>query len=208
MNDTTQILKVTLIGDSSVGKTSFIMRLLYDKFDSPNISTLGVSFFSTMEQASDGTNYKLHIWDTAGQERFRSLVPMYLRNVDIILLVYDLSDSRTLDSLTNYWIKYIQKEHFDKEPLYFLIGAKSDLLDADALDNVDKEMERYVLHNCIFSNYISISSLNGQNIGNALKIILDTVCKKRNCNDKYTFSATIRHSLCNQVPDNNNKCCV
>lgn len=209
MNDSIQTLKITLIGDSAVGKTSFIMRLLYDNFDSSNMSTIGVSFFSAIEKASNGTNYKLHIWETAGQEKFRSLVPMYLRNADIILLVYDLSESQTLDNLTDFWISYIQKGQFDKEPIYFLIGTKSDLLDIKTLNNINNEMKYYMSHNSMFSNFIPVSSLNGQNIESAKKIILDTVYKKRNANNNFMFDALMEYSLYIQTPnDYTDKCCA
>lgn len=84
------LFKVVLLGDSSVGKTSLLNRLITDKFD-PNLpNTIGAAFISK-EYTSNDRTVRLDIWDTAGQERYKSLTPMYYRNAKEALVCFDLS---------------------------------------------------------------------------------------------------------------------
>ncbi|CDJ47417.1 Rab1-prov protein, related [Eimeria brunetti] len=80
------LLKLLLIGDSGVGKSSLLLRFTEDKYDEQQLSTIGVDFrirYMTIE----GTRLKLAIWDTAGQERFKTLTASYYRGAQGIILV-------------------------------------------------------------------------------------------------------------------------
>ncbi len=176
----TQNLKITLIGDSSVGKTSLITRLFYNIYNASAmaIATIGASFFTGVFNASNKQKFKLQVWDTAGQERFRSLIPMYIRGADIILYVYDLSDMHSFNSLVNFWVKKIRKEYFEEEPLHFLIGTKSDLLNEKQLDDIVNSLDLYKIDDVFFEQFFIVSSLNGNNTENLITKMLDIVVKK------------------------------
>lgn len=96
------IIRVVLVGDSSVGKTSILNRLILDKFNNSEQSTVGANYH-IYSQEVDGKTIEIQLWDTAGQEKYRSLGPIYFRNSAGALVVFDLTAKETFDNL-NSWI--------------------------------------------------------------------------------------------------------
>ena len=138
------IFKIIIIGDSSVGKTSFLLRFCDGKFDADSITTIGidhkVKFISRQEK-----RIQLQIWDTAGQERFRSLSKTMFKGSDGILLMYDISKYETFKDIKN-WINDIKTNigvPIEKIAL-IIIGNKSDLpddekkVDQNDVENLEK----------------------------------------------------------------------
>ena len=82
--------KLVFLGDQSVGKTSIITRFTYDTFDSNYQATIGIDFLSKTMYLEDRT-IRLQLWDTAGQERFRSLIPSYIRDSSVAVIVFDIT---------------------------------------------------------------------------------------------------------------------
>ena len=82
--------KLVFLGDQSVGKTSIVTRFMYDTFDSSYQATIGIDFLSKTMYLEDRT-VRLQLWDTAGQERFRSLIPSYIRDSSVAVIVYDIT---------------------------------------------------------------------------------------------------------------------
>ncbi|KAG1170605.1 hypothetical protein G6F70_007517 [Rhizopus microsporus] len=97
-------LKLLLIGNSNVGKSSLLLRFTDDTFlpQEEVSATIGVDFKVSMMEVN-GKTYKLTIWDTAGQERFRTLTSSYYRGAQGVILVYDVSNRETFDALSNWW---------------------------------------------------------------------------------------------------------
>lgn len=85
-------IKIVIIGDSGVGKTSMATRFALDKFKNESDSTIGTTYMSKTIEVGH-IKASLNIWDTAGQERYHSLAHMFYRNADVILLVYDITNS-------------------------------------------------------------------------------------------------------------------
>lgn len=111
LTDRAQI-KLLLIGDSGVGKSCCLLRFSEDSFTPSFITTIGIDFkIRTIEL--DGKRVKLQIWDTAGQERFRTITTAYYRGAMGILLVYDVTDERSFNSLS--------------PPCHFRVGRPSPL---------------------------------------------------------------------------------
>ena len=97
-----------IIGNSSVGKSSLMLRFSDDQFSDSYLTTIGVDFrFKTIK--IDNYNVKLQIWDTAGQERFRTITNAYYKGADGIVLVYDKSQSITFDDVEKYWINEVER---------------------------------------------------------------------------------------------------
>ena len=96
-----------MIGDSGVGKTCLLLRYANDSFSPTFITTIGIDF-KIKNVEVDGKRIKLQIWDTAGQERFRTITTSYFRGAQGILLVYDVTDRRSFESIRN-WISQIQQ---------------------------------------------------------------------------------------------------
>merc|ERR1719410_1167773 len=89
--------KLVFLGDQSVGKTSIITRFMYDNFDRHYQATIGIDFLSKTMYLEDRT-VRLQLWDTAGQERFRSLIPSYIRDSSVAVVVYDTTNKTSFQS--------------------------------------------------------------------------------------------------------------
>ena len=120
-------LKLLLIGDSGVGKTCLLNRCANDSFSPSFITTIGIDF-KTKNVSIDDCRIKLQMWDTAGQERFRTITNTYYRGAHSILLVYDVTDRSSFDSIRN-WISSIRQHVNEDNVSVALIGNKCDLVD-------------------------------------------------------------------------------
>ncbi|KAI9352367.1 ras family-domain-containing protein [Pilaira anomala] len=118
--------KLVFLGEQSVGKTSLITRFMYDTFDNTYQATIGIDFLSKTMYLEDRT-VRLQLWDTAGQERFRSLIPSYIRDSSVAVVVYDIT-SRISFQNTSKWIEDVRAER-GAEVIIVLVGNKTDLND-------------------------------------------------------------------------------
>lgn len=114
------------LGDQSVGKTSIITRFMYDKFDTTYQATIGIDFISKTMYLEDRT-VRLQLWDTAGQERFRSLIPSYIRDSSVAVVVYDVTNRPSFLN-TARWIEEVRGER-GSDVIIVLVGNKTDLVD-------------------------------------------------------------------------------
>eukprot|EP00002_Diphylleia_rotans_P041005 TRINITY_DN9866_c0_g2_i1.p1 TRINITY_DN9866_c0_g2~~TRINITY_DN9866_c0_g2_i1.p1 ORF type:complete len:229 (+),score=59.36 TRINITY_DN9866_c0_g2_i1:139-825(+) len=116
--------KVVFLGDQSVGKTSIITRYMYDTFEATYQATIGIDFLSKTVHLEDRT-IRLQIWDTAGQERFRSLIPSYVRDSAVAIVVFDVTNKQTFVN-SKSWIDIAKTERGD-DVIIALVGNKTDL---------------------------------------------------------------------------------
>lgn len=120
------LFKLLLIGDSGVGKTSILFKFSEDTFSPAFISTIGIDFkIRTIEV--DGKKIKLQVWDTAGQERFRTITTAYYRGAMGIMLVYDVSNLKSFENISN-WIRNIEI-HATQDVELMILGNKCDISD-------------------------------------------------------------------------------
>ena len=134
------IFKIMLLGDSSVGKTAFILRFCDGKFEDDCITTIGLDT-KTKFVTHKEKKIQLQIWDTAGEERFRSIAKSCYKGADGILLMYDVSNINSFKHIKN-WIGDIENNiTVPKDKLaLIIIGNKSDLPeDQKKVDNKDRE---------------------------------------------------------------------
>jgi Ras-related protein Rab-6A len=94
-DDGSHKIKIIFLGDQGVGKSSIMNRFIHDKFEVSYQATVGLDFHSK-NVIIDKQEVRLYLYDTAGQEKFRSLIPMYIRDADVILLVYDINSKLKL----------------------------------------------------------------------------------------------------------------
>nr|CAD2167635.1 unnamed protein product [Meloidogyne enterolobii] len=94
-------LKVILLGESGVGKTSIINRFVNKKFSNCYKATIGVDFMKK-QMTVDGVDVTLHIWDTAGFEKYQSLGSAYYRGADCCVLVYDLTSAPSFRAIESW----------------------------------------------------------------------------------------------------------
>jgi small GTP-binding protein len=119
-------VKVVLLGESSVGKTSLVNVVQDDAFSSDYTPTVGSSFI-VRTVVVDDIEVKLNIWDTAGQERYRALTPMYYRDAHFVVLVYAVDNTHSFDRLES-WRRDIENE-CNPVPHLVILGNKLDLAD-------------------------------------------------------------------------------
>ncbi|KAI3996242.1 hypothetical protein MKX01_026710 [Papaver californicum] len=122
------LLKVIVLGDSGVGKTSLMNQYVHKKFSQQYKATIGADFV-TKEVQLDDRIVTLQIWDTAGQERFQSLGVAFYRGADCCVLVYDVNVQKSFDNLNNWreeFLKQASPANPDKFP-FILLGNKVDI---------------------------------------------------------------------------------
>mmetsp|Transcript_16690 Transcript_16690/g.35246 ORF Transcript_16690/g.35246 Transcript_16690/m.35246 type:complete len:284 (-) Transcript_16690:198-1049(-) len=128
------MLKLVILGDSGVGKTSLMNRYHSNKFTGQYKATIGADFLSkhvsiTDPQTGSIRNVTLQIWDTAGQERFQSLGVAFYRGADAVALVYDVGDNRSFEHLDNWRSEFLRQVGLDENDANFpfvLLGNKID----------------------------------------------------------------------------------
>ncbi|KAJ1854542.1 Vacuolar protein sorting-associated protein 21 [Coemansia sp. RSA 1822] len=130
-------VKVVLLGEAAVGKSSLVLRFVNDDFVENKEPTIGAAFMTQKVRLEDSV-LKLDIWDTAGQERFHSLAPMYYRNADAAVVVYDITRASSLDKAKS-WIKELQR-HASPNIVIALVGNKLDLVDSEEVEENEEEV--------------------------------------------------------------------
>ncbi|GAA5995187.1 Rab family GTPase [Rhodotorula paludigena] len=118
-------VKLVLLGESAVGKSSVVLRFCQNDFQPNKEPTIGAAFLTQRCRLEDKV-IKFEIWDTAGQERFRSLSPMYYRNAQAAVVVYDVTKSASLDQAKT-WVKELQRQA-NPNIVIALAGNKVDLV--------------------------------------------------------------------------------
>ncbi|KAH9515533.1 Ras- protein Rab-22A [Bulinus truncatus] len=119
-------VKVCLLGESGVGKSSIVMRFVADKFKNALESTIGASFM-TKTIFLEGNTFKFQIWDTAGQEKYRALAPMYYRGSAAAIIVYDVTRETSFHAVKG-WVHELQR-HGPSKIVIAIAGNKCDLED-------------------------------------------------------------------------------
>ena len=135
--------KMIFLGDQGTGKSSILNRFVNDKFDPNYQATIGLDFNSKNVKI-DNQDVRLLLYDTAGQEKFRSLIPMYTRDAQIIILVYDVTRKESFVHLTE-WINGLT--NVKKEDVIFVLVPNK--IDLDSREVTKEEGEKYAADNNI-----------------------------------------------------------
>ena len=122
------IVKVILVGESNVGKTSLINVFLTGKFEEKVMNTTSASCIHK-KLTTDISSYSIMMWDTAGQEKFRSINKIFIKESKIVIFVYDIIRRSTFEEIP-WWVNYV-KELLGDEAIFGLVGNKADLFDKE-----------------------------------------------------------------------------
>ena len=159
-NVTTIDLKIILVGNSSVGKTSIIHKFIDRNFEEQITATVSTTFKAKKIKIDPFTEANLRIWDTAGQERFRSLTPNYLRGSNGILVVFDLTKKNSFEELDK-WMEIIRDVIAENKIEKILVGNKTDLPEEEKVISDEMATKYADEHNM---KYFSVSAKEGINI--------------------------------------------
>jgi small GTP-binding protein len=164
--------KIVVIGDAQSGKSSLLYRFVHRHFNTHSSSTVCAAFYSKI--ISSG--HRVNMWDTAGQERFRSILPMYLKNIDLIIYVYDTTCKKSFDHLKDYWVKW-SKENATTSRVdgngellpygTIMVGNKTDLTSVKQVST--EEGSEYAKKMGI--PFVETSVLNGTHVDQVWKLI-------------------------------------
>ena len=175
------IIKILIIGDSTVGKTNFVYKFSEDKFSENYFASTGIELKTTSIQI-DGKSIKIQLWDTAGQEKYRAMIKnLYLKSQGIIIL-FDITNETSFINLKN-WMSQIKESCGEDIPI-LLVGNKIDLEDNRVI-NKERAME-YANNENI--EYIEVSSKTGENINKALTSLLQKILKRADSNSNFSFT--------------------
>lgn len=164
------IFKYIIVGDSGVGKSSILIQFIDKRFSQLYNMTIGVEFGTRVIDVDD-RKFKIQIWDTAGQESFKSITRAYYRESAAVLLVYDVTNSKSFKSIGTW---YEDVRSGTNDPQMILVGNKSDL-----------EHDRHVTFiqgRQLAKNYgmifIETSAKNRDNIDEAFTMVTKNIIKQ------------------------------
>lgn len=169
-------IKIILLGDASVGKSSIIGRYMNNSFKEDYLCTLQIEMSTRLIDIDLDTRVKMDIWDTVGQEKFRTLTTQYYRNCQGAIIVFDLTKKDTFDGLQS-WIDKLEENN--QNCTILIVGNKSDLIEDREVNKDDIE--------CFIKNkyyYYDISAKNGNNVSLAFDKIRTEIIEDIRRNEK------------------------
>mmetsp|Transcript_3564 Transcript_3564/g.7648 ORF Transcript_3564/g.7648 Transcript_3564/m.7648 type:complete len:197 (-) Transcript_3564:26-616(-) len=189
-------IKLVVLGDAAVGKTSLALRFVTGTFKLGTDSTVGASFITkTMDVGHQ--KVKFNIWDTAGQERYRSIVRMYYKEVSAALLIYDITKPISFTNLERWHSEL--KKHVDDDIVVTVIGNKDDLVEYEAV-NLD---EAQAFATRIGARYFRTSCKNDQGVTEMFsEVAMECMRRKINFSTKPKVSVTLE-----EKKGKKNSCC-
>ena len=191
-----ETIKIIILGDSKVGKTSFIIRFTKNKFDETYLATIGVDYKDRIINI-ENKQYKLMFYDTAGEEKYKSIPKNYIKNMQGIILMYDITDKSSFDSIID-WISDVKEIKGDNFPM-ILVGNKIDLNESR---EVTEEMG-YELAEKIQIEFFETSNKDGTNIQEAgLEIVYKILSETKVNNSRIERIGTANTNNCTS-----RKCC-
>ena len=176
-------LKILLVGDTSVGKTSILSKYIDDIFEENQISTIGVEY-KVKSLIINGRKINLRIWDSSGQERFRSITQSFFRNAEGILYIFDLTEKKTFEGVKQ-WL--IDSESYDLNIKKILVGNKVDLVEK-------RKVEKEIIDNFVKKiqlKYYEMSAKDGTNIDNVFRELAEMILSgfsEEDLNEKLNIS--------------------
>ena len=159
--------KITLIGDSGVGKSSIIGRFITGFFNEEMNSTLGLNYSQKLYE-KNGKKISLNLWDTAGQEKFRSLGKNFYKDSFIIIIVYDICNKASFQSIKEVWYPDIQR-FGEKVNIIALVGNKKDKYEEEEVP--EEEAKSYAKE--IDANFFLVSANSGDGIEQMFQSLAD-----------------------------------
>jgi len=166
--------KILLLGDASVGKTSFTKRYCYNIFNPSERLTIGVDFHVKTIELND-SKIKLQIWDVGGEERFRFLLPTYCLGANAAFLLYDITRPSTLDNISE-WMTIVRQKG-GPIPI-MLVGSKIDL--SKSSRQVQRDYGIQIAEKNKMASFVEISAKDNINVDDAFKVLTEMTLERTN----------------------------
>ncbi|KAF7259563.1 hypothetical protein EG68_03231 [Paragonimus skrjabini miyazakii] len=163
--------RVIVIGDSMVGKSSFLRTFVEGRFSNVCDPTVGVDFYSRTVRVRSDKYVKLQLWDTAGQEKFRSIAKSYYRNCVGVFILFDLTDRETFEHIPG-WFEEALSSIRCPTPVFVIVGHKLDRCAERRVTKFEAECLAQRLGDLV---YIETSSITGENIERSFEILAEAV---------------------------------
>ena len=171
-------MKLILLGNSGVGKTTFLSRYMEEEFIENLPCTIYADFKIKSYKINSSTNAELVIWDTCGQEKYRALTNQYFKDALGVILMYDVSNKRSFTDL-NMWLEEIKVNIIKENISIILVGNKVDL---NSRNTTFDQASNFAKNNNIL--YCETSSKDGYNIETVFENLVKDIIAKRKCNTK------------------------
>ena len=136
-NAKNEIIKILTLGESSVGKTSFILRYTENTFSEIYLTTMGIDFKTKVIKLKNKKTYSVLFYDTAGQEKYRSISLSVIKNVQGVILMYDITNKKSFESISR-WMENIREIKGNYFPI-ILLGNKCELEEKRVVSKNDAE---------------------------------------------------------------------
>ena len=192
----TEEIKIITLGNSAVGKSSFIIKYTENKFKEDYLFTLGIDYKNKVIKLKSGKDVRLKIFDTAGQERFKSCSASFIKKAQGIILIYDISNLGSFKSINN-WMESIKELAKEKLPI-ILVGNKCDLSDDKREVSIKEGQDKANEFNIPF---FETSCKNGININEVFEKLIENIIK----ND--SGKETKETKILNKSIKNKKSCC-
>ena len=197
-------VKLVLLGNASVGKSSILQRFSSDVYNAHKPPTVGAAF-TTKVVICNKRKIKMDIWDTAGQEKYRSMTPLYYRGAYAAIIVYDITDKKSYEGAIN-WIKEIKQIEGDKIKIV-LCGNKVDLQNSSR--QIDSDIpSQYAKENGFI--FIETSAKTGCGIKAVFQQIGQSIPENINNSNKSDLSSSQLEFMTDEenfTEEQNNKLC-
>jgi len=188
------VYKVLLLGDTTVGKTCFLMKYTDKTFQDIHMATIGLDYRLKSMKLKSGKNIKLQIWDTAGQDRFRAITKNYYKGSHGIILIYDVTNIQTFENVKS-WVNQIREEASTNVIIY--IAANK--IDMEEERKVSKEEGEKLAQELGFP-FMETSAKSGVNINETFDDLVERI-------DKVYGNAPQKNSKNKLYKAKSSKCC-
>ena len=166
--------KVVFLGDTAVGKSSIFQRFCKNIFTDDLPNTIGGAYMQQKVTLKKGISLKMHLWDTGGEERFRAMAPLYYRDANAAVLVYDVSNKASFDSI-QYWLNELDSKVKQDGLVLALAGNKCDLPDNKKQVTTLSAKGLAENHKLIFTE---TSAKTGEGVNTLFNLLSEEIAKK------------------------------
>ena len=199
------VLKVAVLGDSGVGKSSIISQATSGAFNKNIASSSGATYLSRRMEV-DGHSYELQIWDIAGQSMYRSIASIYFRDAHGIILVYDVTNRKSFDDISHWFNEIYTK--CERSAVVLMLGNKDDMPTASKSVAIAEARELAESHKC---QHMFVSACTGHNLNDAFEHLVRCIANSGVINEikkRHTNSTTVskNQSLAKKRKDSSCAC--